>query len=70
MIVKTNIPGYVKDQKTGMVINKDVGDYQIYLAQRSKILSNNELTAKVEKLETDITEIKSLLLQVINKING
>lgn len=68
--VKTNVPGYLKDEKTGMVINKDVKEYQIYLAQRSKILSNKELGTKVDAMESEISEIKSLLLQVIKKIDG
>lgn len=66
---KTSTPGYMKDPNTGAVINTATTEYQVYLAHRAKILSNKELSAKVDKLETDITEIKNLLLQIVKPPN-
>jgi len=66
MKVKTQIPGYIKDTETGVVINTDVNGYNLYKAHRSKLLSNKDLNAKVEKMENDIADIKKLLLQALN----
>jgi len=65
MKVKTQVPGYVKDTETGVVINTDVNGYSLYKAHRAKLLSNKDLNAKVMKMEDDISEIKTLLLRAL-----
>ena len=58
--------GLYKDSSTGAVINKDTSGYQQYMENRNKMLSDKE---RLDSLENDIHDIKSLLLKVLES-NG
>ena len=58
--------GLYKDSSTGAVINKDTSGYQQYMENRSKMLSDKE---RLDSIESDINDIKSLLLKVLES-NG
>jgi len=58
--------GLFKDSSTGAVINKDTSGYQQYMENRSKMLSDKE---RLDSIESDINDIKSLLLKVLES-NG
>lgn len=61
----------VRDLSSGAVINTSTVDYQNYLAKRNsskdmkhQIKQNSD---KIEKIESDLSEIKQLLITLINK---
>jgi wobble nucleotide-excising tRNase len=64
-------PDLARDLSSGAVINTNVTEYQNYLA-RKKI--NKELkdqiknnTDKIEQIESDVSEIKQMLITLLNK---
>jgi wobble nucleotide-excising tRNase len=61
----------VRDLSSGAVINTNTTDYQNYLARKNsskdmkqQIKQNSD---KIEKIESDLSEIKQLLITLINK---
>ena len=61
----------VRDLTSGAVINTSTTDYQNYLARKNsskdmkqQIKQNSD---KIEKIESDLSEIKQLLITLINK---
>jgi hypothetical protein len=67
-LVKTNVPGYYKDTETNVIINTS-DEYQKYKQQRDKSKDYDALKNKVNKMENDISDIKNLLLQLVNGKN-
>ena len=61
----------VRDLSSGAVINTNTTDYQNYLARKnsSKDMKQQikQNTDKIEKIESDLSEIKQLLITLINK---
>lgn len=61
----------VRDLTSGAIINTSKTDYENYLARRtsSKEMRNQiqQNTDKIEKIESDISEIKTMLISLINK---
>lgn len=57
---KTEIPGYYKVSE-GVVVNKDNDSLKAYKMQKMKNAQLNTMEEKVNKLESDISEIKELL---------
>ena len=64
---KTNIPGYVKDPVSKMVINRNTHEFDQYLAGRRKVLELNSLNRKVEDMGSELTEVKALLQKLLDK---
>jgi len=61
----------IRDLSSGAVINTNTTDYQNYLARKNsskdmkqQIKQNSD---KIEKIESDLSEIKQLLITLINK---
>lgn len=57
MLQQTDAVGYVKDTETGVVINKSMNDYELYITQRSRAL-------QLKRMETDINNLKKELMSV------
>ena len=55
----------VRDTESGAVINNDSTSYQNYIAMREQKLKEKE---RIDSIEEDIVEIKSLLKDLINKL--
>ena len=58
--------GFYKDTSSGAVINKNNSDYQQYVETRDRLFSEKE---RLDSIENDINDIKSLLLKVLES-NG
>ncbi len=56
-------PGLYRDSKTGAIINNRSNDYQTYMNNRKKLLSEKE---RIDKLELDIGDIKRMLQVLTN----
>jgi hypothetical protein len=61
----------VRDLSSGAVINTNTTDYQNYLARKNsskdmkqQVKQNSD---KIERIESDLSEIKQLLITLINK---
>lgn len=68
---KTEDPSFIKDRVTGAVINRDVKSFNKFKEERNRILEQQRLANEVNQLKSDVTEIKQLLLQLVNgKTNG
>ena len=66
MLQKTNTPGFYKDTESGAIINKNDTDYEKFKAAREEIKKNKQLAVRMDNLETELKDIKSLLLQLVN----
>ena len=66
-----NNKGLYRDSATRAIINTNKKDYQLYMANREKMLSDkqriDELEVKVDSLKDDISDIKNLLLKIVDK---
>ena len=62
--------GFVKDNYSGAVVNTSKSDYQKYIARRNSKNKDDEKIKKIEEevgsLKNDLSEIKSMLSQIIN----
>ena len=58
--------GFYKDTSSGAIVNKDNSGYQQYIENRERLLSDKE---RLDSIENDINDIKSLLLKVLES-NG
>tara|TARA_Y100000361_G_C11119260_1_gene322257 strand:+ start:740 stop:943 length:204 start_codon:yes stop_codon:yes gene_type:complete len=56
-------PGLFRDSETGAIINSRTNDYEAYVTNRDKLLSEKE---RIDKLESDIGDIKRMLQQLTN----
>lgn len=64
---KTDAKGFLKDSKTGVVINNNMVELDQILAAREKKNRERDMEQKVERLESDILDIKSMLTQLLQK---
>lgn len=55
----------VRDMESGAIINNDTTAYQNYIMMKEQKLKEKE---RIEKLETEVSEIKSLIKELINKL--
>ena len=66
-----NQDGFYRDTSTRAIINTNKKDYQLYMANRNKMLSDkqrvDDLEVKVDSLKDDISDIKNLLLKIVDK---
>jgi len=66
-------PSLIRDVATNAIINTNDSEYQTYLRNRETMLSRvNQIQSqneKINRLESDINDIKSMLHQLINKEN-
>lgn len=61
--------GFYRDSKTNAIINKNRLEYQTYVSNREKLLSDKErisnLESEMSTIRSDLDEIKSLLRMAI-----
>lgn len=58
-------PGLVRDLETNAIINNDKSAYQNYVQLREQKLKEKE---RLDKLENEVGEIKSLLQKLVDKL--
>ena len=56
-LVKTNIPGLMKDEKSGLIQNTNLNDLAVLKAQQRKSLEFNNLKDQVEQMKISIEKI-------------
>lgn len=68
MQVKTEVEGIYRDLSTGALINKDQSALEAYKKIKKKNSEIEEMKAKLNSLESDISSIKTLLLKLVEKV--
>ena len=60
-----------RDGSSTAIVNTDSVGYQAYVANREKLLTDKQridnLESKVEEIKGDLTDIKNLLVQLVDK---
>ena len=60
-----------RDGSSRAIVNRDTMGYQAYVANREKLLTDKQridnLESKVEEIKGDLSEIKNLLVQLVDK---
>ena len=60
-----------RDSSSKAIVNTDTTGYQAYVSNRDKLLSDKQridnLQSKVEEIKGDLTDIKNLLVQLVDK---
>jgi hypothetical protein len=60
-----------RDGSSTAIVNTDVVGYQAYVANREKLLTDKQridnLETKVEEIKGDLTDIKNLLVRLVDK---
>jgi DNA repair ATPase RecN len=68
-IIKTNIPGFVKDKKTNVVINTN-NDFESYKKTRERLKTQKraerETKQEIDVLKQQLNELQNLLKQVLD----
>lgn len=64
-LLKTDTQGLFKDPMTGAVINTNMSDYQRIIDSRKTAVKAQEMAEKMCSLESELTEIKCLLAQLV-----
>ncbi len=65
---KTDIPGIVRDVETKALVNTNIDALKAYKLRKNQALDLLETKNKVNRLESEMTEIKQLLLKIVEKI--
>lgn len=68
-LVKTNLPGYVKNPVTNVVTNQNIDEYEQYKALRAKSKELNSIKSTIDDLNRDIQELKQLLHMALKGSN-
>ncbi len=61
----------VRDAGSSGIVNTDTQGYQAYMANREKLLTDkqriDQLESTVEEIKCDLTDIKCMISQLLNK---
>ena len=66
-LVKTDQEDFAKDLDSKAILNTNVEAYTAYKKQRDRLLRADALVTEVETLKSDMSEIKSMLEQLLNR---
>lgn len=64
-------PGLVRDMSSGAILNTNQTDYENYMNRKAQLeatkLKEAEREEEINKLKNDVSEIKQMLIQLLNK---
>lgn len=64
--LNTNISGFVKDPYSQAVINTNDAEYDRILVERERAKRVDALCYEVDSIKSELSDIKTLLLQIVN----
>lgn len=70
MYIKTDVEGLVKDSETGAILNVDTSKLEAYRKQKRFIEERKIESYRIQKVEKDLSEIKSLLQDLLRDRNS
>lgn len=70
MHVKTDIPNLVKDPRTNVIINTNLGDFERIKAARLKARKNKNELSELRNEMQDIRATMNEVLKLLRKTNG
>ena len=59
----------MKRNSSGLIINNDINEFHRYKMERTKLVRQKSLEERVDKLESEISEIKSILQSIQSRIS-
>ena len=65
MYIKTDVEGLVKDSETGAILNVDNAKLEAYRKQKRFMEERAKDNYRIQKVEKDLSEIKSLLQELV-----
>jgi hypothetical protein len=65
--INTDAPNFVKEARSGAILNTDNDKLMAYKKQKLAFESSRNNSERINKLENDLSEIKSLLKQILEK---
>jgi hypothetical protein len=65
--IKTDVEGLVKDPISGAVLNVDKSKLEAYKKQKQLALKASAANDRLDKVETDINDIKQMLQQLLKR---
>jgi hypothetical protein len=65
--VKTDTENFIRDRRSAAVLNTDHDSFLAYKKERDKILRADQISEDVNTLKKEFSEIKELLIQLINR---
>jgi hypothetical protein len=65
--VQTDVKNLIRDTNTTAVLNTDVDLFSNYKKERERILRADSIVEDVNSLKKEFSEIKDLLIQLVNK---
>lgn len=69
-LVKTTDPDFFRDESSGAVINTNVTAFRSYKQQRNNQGTIESLNGKINNLENEISELKTLLKEIVRDKYG
>jgi hypothetical protein len=65
-LVQTDQPGFMKDEKSGAIINVEVDHYKQILAKRKEKKTQQEMEKRMTHIEDQVSEILEILKGRVN----
>jgi hypothetical protein len=66
-LIKTDLPGFYRDPRTGAVINTQGDEYLRIKAERAKAREIDAMKERLNSLSGDVNEIKAMLQILIGR---
>ena len=66
-LTKTNIPGFLKNEKKNVVINTNVAEYEAYKQTLQRVKRIKALEDTIEEQNDRISQIEKLMLQILER---
>ena len=66
-LIPTNHDSFFRDPSSTAVINTNIDALNAYKKQRERLLKTDKVFHEVEELKQEISEIKSMLSQLLNR---
>lgn len=69
MLVKTDVEGLVKDTESGAILNVNNAKLFQYKKQKQFMEERSKDSNRIQKVENDLNEIKSMLQELLRERN-
>ena len=69
-LIRTNVPGLYRNVRSGVIINKNIGDLNAFNSEKNRIEENKRITKTVEDLTNTVEELKSLVTLMTGNLNA